>query len=36
MKYKLINKTTGEEHICERVVIGNFVVNYATYIQGQK
>ena len=39
-KYKLINKTTGEEHICEKVVIDGFdyyvndetVGNYCWYI----
>lgn len=24
MKYKLINKTTGEEHLCDKVIIEGF------------
>lgn len=34
MKYKLINKTTGEEHICEKVVIDGWDY-YVSYVYGK-
>lgn len=34
MKYKLINKTTSEEHICEKVVIDGWDY-YVSYVYGK-